>query len=134
MHEYGADLRDWIHPVRGRALLDLIDQCPDSCRWREAASLDVDLMRESMSDDGAQPKKSDWRPRLSEFNLTNYLLLELVNMTAVQVQGKQLKKVQPLHGPRTAQDLIRMERSAAGAFDLIAQVTPHALKGGPPDG
>lgn len=83
-------------------------------------------MRDALPPEGS--KGAEWRPRLSEYSLTNYLLLQAVNLLSAHVDG-----VKPLKGPKTAEDIVRAERAATAAFSIIAQVTPHALKGGRPD-
>lgn len=113
------DLRDWMRPDRGRALLDLIDQCPSACRWREAAQLDPWVAAQQADDPKTQEK---WAPRISEFTLEALLLIELRDLIGVVAQGKQLKRLPPFPRPKTAAKAVQMQRTLADAEDIIGQL------------
>lgn len=121
------DLREWLRPERGRALLDLIEQCPSACRWREAAANDLEVAQDSLAQEtGARQQK--WAPRVSEYDLTALLLARAVDLLGVVASGKQIKGYRPFPTPRTAADVVRAQQAMESAHDLIAQVAPHAVK------
>lgn len=132
------DLRDWTRPSRLRALLQLIEELPDACRWREAAKNDPDFMREQMLAEKALEKqraqdgesKEKWAPRASEYDLTAQLLVQAVNLLGVIARGKTLNKVAWIGEPHTAREEVEKEAQASLSLSLIAQVTPHALMRG----
>ncbi len=126
------DLRDWMRPDRVVALLDLIEQCPSACRWREAAENDVEWVRWQNEAAQDRPQLSrKWAPRISEYDLHASLLAQLIDTVGVIAEGlKIIKKYQPLPGPRTAQAVAEAEQSLDMAVFLIKQLTPHALDEG----
>lgn len=124
------DLREWVRPGRVVALLDLIEQLPSACRWREAAENDLQWVRDQdrLARDRPQLKR-EWAPRVSEYDLHATLLAHLTDLVGAIAQGfKVIKKYQPIPEPRTAQAVVQVEQSLDQAEFLISQLTPHAKK------
>lgn len=119
------DLREWLRPDRGRALLDLIEQCPSACRWREAAANDVEAAAAAAEAPAVQQK---WAPRISEYDLTALLLSRAVDLLGVVATGKTLKDYRPFPTPRTAAEVLQRQYALDDAATLITALTPHATK------
>ncbi|GAA0200767.1 hypothetical protein [Glutamicibacter creatinolyticus] len=106
-------------------LLELIDQLPQACRFNEAVAQDEEaaeiiLDMEEQSDEEKEP----WAPRLSEFSLTNALLVSLINeikslrMSGQSLAGVKPKKEEPFPGPRTALEAARLRRDIEDAIQI----------------
>lgn len=116
------DLAQWVADGRWEALLELIDQLPSACRFNEAIAQDDDaadeLVKFSDQDDSERPA---WSPRVAEFNLSNMLMVSLINeikmlsQTVIASGGGNPKKVQPFPTPKTAIDRAR-ERQDLNLF------------------
>jgi|GEM_PF-6503221 len=107
------------------ALLDLIEQCRDASRWREAAANDPDFIvweRRHMAASGGRVSK--WAPRVSELDLHAYLLMQLVNLTGTIASDRRLKKFTPLPGPRTAHERADAALEAGNISHLLGALTP----------
>lgn len=79
----------------------------------------------------AQSPPAEWSPSLTEYNLTNQLLTQVIDILNVQVAATQAaaggKPSQPksFPRPRTQLDIIRERRSAAVQSEIIALFAPH---------
>lgn len=109
------DLRAWVSDgSRTVELLELVDQLPSSCRLNEAIAQDDAAADELLAlvGDGEGDGKP-WSPRVAEFDLTNTLLVSLINevkilsQTVVASGGGKPKKVKPFPVPVTAIDRAR---------------------------
>lgn len=110
---YGVDLAGWVADGRWCGLLELIDQLPSASRYHEAVSNDeeaAEAMLELYEDSGAGEQ---WSPRVAEFDLTNSLLVTMINelkmlrLSGQAAAGIKPKKEDPFPSPRTALDRVR---------------------------
>lgn len=114
----------WLVPHRAVALLDLIEQLPESCRWREAAANDVEFLRWERTADAPTTSGGKWSPRISEFTLESYLLVQLVNLVGTLASDKRLRKFSPLTGPTTAHRKAAQISEASDLAEMFAALTP----------
>lgn len=110
MEVYGVDLAVWLAKGRTAALIDLIDQLPQSCRLYEAQVNDPEVA-EAIAD---LPEPSEqWAPSVRDWGLTQQLLAQIVDrlsdLTAVTVQANGGKPAKPprVPAPRTGIDEAR---------------------------
>lgn len=120
------DLREWLTPDRGKALLDLIDECPTACRWREAYFQDdaAAWERVEAEENGLieRAEAQKWRPRLSEYDLDAELLSQIRDVLG-GIATSLGSRYKPPAGPQNAYDDAR-ERFLRAEFDeLNARVT-----------
>lgn len=113
------DLAKWVTDGRWTALLELIDQLPSASRYYEAISQDDETaeMLLQLTEDNEDPKNQEpWSPRVAEYNLTNTLLVALINeiktlrLSGQAVAGAKPKKEKPFPAPRTAFERARARR------------------------
>lgn len=127
------DLARWWQDRRWKALLELIDQLPGPSRFNEAVLNDREFAEavaanESKNDDG----KSEWAPRVSEFDLHALLLrdviqsLQGVQAAVIAAAGGKPPKFPPYPAPKTALDDARERLLHEWADGLISKLTPHA--------
>lgn len=117
------DLRAWLTENRVVDLLDLIDQLPAACRLNEAIAQDDEAADQLVAlTDGSKSKDGpSWSPRVAEFDLTNMILVSLVNevkmlrQSGVALAGGKPKKEPPFPAPKTAIDRAR-ERQDLNLF------------------
>lgn len=116
------DLAQWVADGRWEALLELIDQLPSACRLNEAIAQDEEAAEFMLK---AGDPTGTWSPRVAEFDLTNSLLVSLINevkmlrQSGIAVAGGKPKKETPFPSPRTAVDKVR-ERLAQDEAKHIA--------------
>lgn len=67
---------------------------------------------------------SEWRPRVAEFNVTNYLLLQLVNLTGTLASERRIKKFKQLDGPRTEHSRADKVAEASHVAHLFGALIP----------
>lgn len=117
------DLREWLTPDRGKALLDLIDQCPTACRWREAYFQDEDAAWERVEaeENGLieRAEAQKWRPRLAEYDLDAELLSQIRDVLG-GIATTLGSKYKPPPGPQNAYDDAR-ERFLRAEFDSVSE-------------
>ena len=118
------DLSEYLVPNRVTKLLDLIEQCPEACRWREAAANDAEYLAWEQQDKPKITKRGKWSPRVAEFDLHAYLLLQLVNLTGTIASDKRIKKFQQLNGPVTQHEQAEQIVSAEQTAMLFKALTP----------
>lgn len=110
MSEFGVDLAAWYADGRVDALIDFIDELPGASRFYEAVSNDPDQARLLAEHRLTNTEKSEWRPRVSEFDTTAQLLQMLVNeikalrRVTIASGGGKPGQEKPVLGPRTAVD------------------------------
>lgn len=116
------DLAQWVADGRWEALLELIDQLPSASRLNEAIAQDDEAADELVKfSDQDDAERSAWSPRVAEFNLSNMLMVSLINeikllsQTVIASGGGKPKKVQPFPTPKTAIDRAR-ERQDLNLF------------------
>lgn len=105
------DLAEWYAGGRWEGLLELIDQLPAACRLNEAIAQDEEAAEALLSMPGSE--SGEWSPRVAEFDLTNSLLVTVINelkmlrLSGQAVAGGNPKKEEPFPSPRTAMDKVR---------------------------
>lgn len=126
MDEYGVDLAIWWHQRRWVALLDLIEQLPTACRWREAMHKDPEYARQVLAYEdkhGDQQSKKLWTPPWSEFDTTAIELREIVNLLHGIGTGLGLfSGGKPFPEPETALAVLKQRRADHETDLMIAQL------------
>lgn len=119
------DLAEWYAGRRWVALLELIDMLPAACRLNEAIANDPETAKHlaamKRQDDTT---KSDWAPRVSEFDLHAVLMREILHaikglrQVSIAAAGGTPDAEAPFPGPRTALDkaIEQAERDWAVGF------------------
>lgn len=129
------DLGTWWRDRRWMALLELIEQMPTACRWREALSQDAEHARAQLDheaaladDPDAQALAADagvWAPPWREYDLAALQMREVINL--LQMIGQGLGVISggsEFPGPATALDKIRDEQQFSLAALIIGQMMP----------
>lgn len=122
------DLAAWVTAGRWVGVLELIDQLPAACRLNEAIAQDTEAA-EALLDAQERAEKSgkrsaEWSPRVAEFDLTNTLLVTLINeVKSLRLSGQSLagakpRKEEPFPTPKTAIDLVKANRELNAAKSL----------------
>lgn len=128
------DLAAWWQQRRWKALLELIDELPTASRFNEAVLNDREFAEAVVANESkSDGDKSEWAPRVSEFDLHALLLRDIiqslqgVQAAVIATVGKP-PKFPPYPSPRTALDDARERLLHEWADDLIARLTPHAAR------
>ena len=133
MQYYSVDLGTWWRDRRWMALLELIEQMPTACRWREALSQDAEHAQAQLDHeaaladdpDASQPAELVWAPPWREYDLAALQMREVINL--LQMIGQGLGVISggsEFPGPATALDKIRDEQQFSLAALIIGQMMP----------
>ena len=131
---YGVNLADQWRSRRWRHLLVLIDQLPATSRLSRALLLDdeyADALVEAREE--TDEPQSDWSPDLTEWSLTNQLLmqmsdqLQMVTAAIIGTAGGKPPKLRPAPRPKTAIELAEERRVKETHDELLAVFTPGLL-------
>lgn len=126
MQVFGVDLAEWVVAGRWEALLELIDQLPAACRLNEAIAQDEEAAESllELQEASGGAGRAEWSPRVSEFDLTNSLLVSLINevktlrLSGQAMAGAKPKKEDPFPTPRTALERVRARLEMEAAKEL----------------
>lgn len=127
------DLVAWWQARRWAGLLELIDQLPPASRFNEAVLNDVDVARELVARENGDADSPEWSPKISEFDLHALLLRDVIQalhgvQAAVIATVAKPPKIAPYPAPKTALDEVRQLELENWANDLVAKLTPHAVR------
>lgn len=120
------DLAQWVADGRWEALLELIDQLPSASRFNEAVAQDEESAEYLLSLPESEGGPN-WSPRVAEFDLTNTLMVSLINevkmlsQTVIASGGGKPKKIKPYPVPRTAIDRARERQDLNMFYDMQAK-------------
>lgn len=126
------DLVAWWQARRWAGLLELIDELPPASRLNEALLNDKEIAQEIVARETGE--KSEWSPRVSEFDLHALLLRDImqaiqgVQAAVIAGAGGKPPSISPYPSPKTALDEIRQQALQEWADDLISRLTPHAKR------
>lgn len=126
--DVGVDLREWLIPSRGAALLEVIEQMPPACRWREAVANDPDQARlhALAEQSGLLPDAPEWSPPLREYDLVAQQLGRVIDLLGAIGAGLRIFSTAPeFPRPRTALDRARAEALLATRAEIDALLVPH---------
>lgn len=128
---FHVDLSELFSTRRWKDLLDLIDSLPGASRLTAALLLDKELAEQILKDEEEKTEKEDeWSPNLSEYTLTNHLMIQLIDhiasleATLIAVNGGKPQAPRPVARPKTAVEELREARSREMQHSIIALFAP----------